>query len=1164
MLKITKKHSILILIIFLSSFPTQYRYFIYREIDTKSELESPEFSDILIDDYIIPGITGPLSIDQVIKIGVPDDLNRSGEHTKNGALLAAKEINQAGGIEINASQYYVGISAENTDEQNYNLDLTKAVTATEELLDNDPHFIIGGSRTEALLAYLEIIMDHEIPFIGTGSDTDNLCKKVLNDYDRYKYFYRGMPINETSKFKELLVFILTLQAVLSSPVYLNETVNKIAIIREDLPWTDQWSVWLNSYLPVYTPSLTIVDEIVFPITALMSDFAFYISQIQASGAQILIPLISGVGGILMDLAYNDLKPKFLIAGLNKLAEKGSYWYDSFGMCEFEIVMQNTFRANKTTLTIPFWDAYVNEYGIEPYYTGVGAYDAVRLITHAVNITKSFNPDVIVSALENVNETNPFKGASGNFAFTHSHDLVEGWPYNHYLFCQWQMGGIKKVVPTFGMLYPDILVTGPLLLPPWGINEGGDLPGEFILTSDADNPDINGDFNLSWTISEGAEEYKLYMSDSYISYINPDLDLISHQYDNAPVEMNDLKSGDYFFRVASYNSSGRTLSNCLEINVLRPSPGPFTLTTDTDEPDLDGNFSLSWTSSEGADNYTIYKHSGVITEINETLEILTYQNATSPYEITKTEDGIYYYVVVAVNATGSTLSNSVMVNVTLPPPDHELVVYLEVPYSVKINCSYKINATVQNQGLNDEYDVQLLLYLDGIVVDSTLVPLLPVAGSVTVNYEWKPTNYGNFNFKVYAPPVLGELNLGNNINISLLYVSELFDGLYIKHTLITGGESPVVLHTNYTYRSINSLIYEECFGSDYIGAHLTLTWMVDAQTRIMSGGSSFGDAAHTPAWIFTNTSLYDIIPIAVNGDGDHIFFVTRELTYDLPGLGPVGVWEVEDLLVPGGIAWYEKSTGILLNGTFIPSSMPVYNYTFHFIDTNADLNLLFAPGDFDLSSSAEEPDDDGNFDLTWTESSDANNYSVYVYSSYITVINESLTSLWNERTESNLAITGYSDGIYYFIVVAHNNIGVTSSNCIEITVDIPRPPGNFTLSSNAGNPDDNGNFDLTWTASSDADNYSVYRGSSFITEINGNLTILTDEITDLELALSDYGNGVYYFISVAHNYYGDTLSNCIKVMIQKLIVPGYDPLCIIAILGIVILLIKKKFNIQENP
>ncbi|MHA1443102.1 MAG: hypothetical protein ACTSPK_14765, partial [Candidatus Heimdallarchaeota archaeon] len=134
-------------------------------------------------------------------------------------------------------------------------------------------------------------------------------------------------------------------------------------------------------------------------------------------------------------------------------------------------------------------------------------------------------------------------------------------------------------------------------------------------------------------------------------------------------------------------------------------------------------------------------------------------------------------------------------------------------------------------------------------------------------------------------------------------------------------------------------------------------------------------------------------------------------------------------------------------------------------------------------------------------SEANNYSVYRSSSFITEIDGSLTLLADEITDLTLALTGYEDGTYYFIVVAHNNHGDTLSNCIEVNVELPAPPGDFTLSSNAGDPDTDGIFDLTWTAASEANNYSVYRSSSFITEIDGSLTLLADEITDLTLALT---------------------------------------------------------------
>ncbi|MFX1535755.1 MAG: Ser-Thr-rich GPI-anchored membrane family protein, partial [Promethearchaeota archaeon] len=91
------------------------------------------------------------------------------------------------------------------------------------------------------------------------------------------------------------------------------------------------------------------------------------------------------------------------------------------------------------------------------------------------------------------------------------------------------------------------------------------------------------------------------------------------------------------------------------------------------------------------------------------------------------------------------------------------------------------------------------------------------------------------------------------------------------------------------------------------------------------------------------------------------------------------------------------------------------------------------------------------------------------------------------------------------------------------------PGTFALSSpDAGTPDDDGNFNLAWAASVEAINYTVYRHSSYITVINENLTLLADGITDLNLPLSGYSDGTYYFIVVAHNQYGDTLSNCLQV------------------------------------
>ena len=91
--------------------------------------------------------------------------------------------------------------------------------------------------------------------------------------------------------------------------------------------------------------------------------------------------------------------------------------------------------------------------------------------------------------------------------------------------------------------------------------------------------------------------------------------------------------------------------------------------------------------------------------------------------------------------------------------------------------------------------------------------------------------------------------------------------------------------------------------------------------------------------------------------------------------------------------------------------------------------------FILSSSADIPDSDGNFYLLWISSGHANNYSIYVSNSNITQINSSVILLGVHTNNSPYLISGLSDGTYYFVVVAINEYGNFSSNCIQVIVSL---------------------------------------------------------------------------------------------------------------------------------
>jgi len=279
----------------------------------------------------------------------------------------------------------------------------------------------------------------------------------------------------------------------------------------------------------------------------------------------------------------------------------------------------------------------------------------------------------------------------------------------------------------------------------------------------------------------------------------------------------------------------------------------------------------------------------------------------------------------------------------------------------------------------------------------------------------------------------------NTNAAFSYVhpvSGLFEGLFMDYNMSVGVMN-IPFNIQYTGYSVN--IYNCSLDLFGLGDD---KWTEDTTTRIMSNvadtGMNFLPGIYTPYWIFTNVSLGVNVSIAVDADGDHIFEVKNSINLEFPGFGLISIWELEDLDGYGGIAWYEKNSGILLNATFV-HNLGTENYTFMLLDTNAIFGYLL-PYSFTLSTNATDPDTDGIFDLEWTSSEKAKNYSVYEYSTYITEFNNSLTLITLETTNMAHHLSGYSTGIYYFITVAKNNYGITLSNCIIVTIGIPSGGG----------------------------------------------------------------------------------------------------------------------------
>src|SRR5882762_10831915 len=116
-----------------------------------------------------------------------------GENHWAGAEMARDEINKAGGIKLGAKRMQIELVRGDTNEIQSVPDATNAM---ERVITRDKaDFVIGGFRSEAVLAMQEVAMDYKKLFLGVGAADAKLGGNVEKDYNRYKYWFRVSPLN---------------------------------------------------------------------------------------------------------------------------------------------------------------------------------------------------------------------------------------------------------------------------------------------------------------------------------------------------------------------------------------------------------------------------------------------------------------------------------------------------------------------------------------------------------------------------------------------------------------------------------------------------------------------------------------------------------------------------------------------------------------------------------------------------------------------------------------------------------------------------------------------------------------------------------------------------------------------------------------------------------
>ncbi len=404
---------------------------------------------------------------KTIKIGVIGPMQFvQGKGHWNGAVMAAEEINARGGVKVGDKKMMIELVKADSNEF---LNVTDATNAMERLMTRDKvDFVVGGFRSEAVLAMQDIAMDYKKIFIGCGAAHPELCTRVAKDYDTYKYFFRGTPFNSTFLIKTAFTQMATVAGIMKAS--LNIPKIRIAVVAEKAMWADPLIPAAEGFIPKLGHEISGV----WRPSPVATDVMAELSAIQRADTHIILTFFSSSVGIPFARQAGELKIPAAQVGINVEAQKEGFWQATQGQGNYVMTL-NTYNSNVEVneLTKPFLDSYVKKFGEEATYTA-DTYSAIKhSIVPVIEMTGTLDADRLVKVME----TREYLVPSGRVAYIKDeqgrqlHDLKWGPGYLTSLGVQWQDGKQQGVWPNKWVAAkgaPEVTYKGivPYKIAPW--------------------------------------------------------------------------------------------------------------------------------------------------------------------------------------------------------------------------------------------------------------------------------------------------------------------------------------------------------------------------------------------------------------------------------------------------------------------------------------------------------------------------------------------------------------------------------------------------------------------------------------------------------------------------------------------------------------------------
>ncbi len=392
-----------------------------------------------------------------IILGVPTALGSiEGRDGLMAINMARDEINAKGGVQVGNTKHKIEVYSIDTREHEPGIPVHDALTAMEKLiLEKKPHAIVlGNFRSEVLLSAMDLISKYKLPYVCSIAMSPLMQKKVLEEYDKYKYIFRNC-INAP-------YLAMYLGGVMG---FINKEFgfNKSYIITQDVLWAKGTGGGLEKWFKENKWEVAAFDT----YATGSSDFSPSLIKVRAQKAQVVVPIFDmPQSGILLKQARSMQIPALLAGFISPVACENA-WKVFEG--EVDGMVQMVYEVGPIPVkavpkSVAFNENYGKRYGqkarMELSGHGPGpSYDAVYIMANAFERAKTVEPEAVVKAIEQTD----MQGAVGRIRFGKDHQVVYGFDPKETALgvgFQWVKPGKRAVV------FPEAAAEAKIQLPPY--------------------------------------------------------------------------------------------------------------------------------------------------------------------------------------------------------------------------------------------------------------------------------------------------------------------------------------------------------------------------------------------------------------------------------------------------------------------------------------------------------------------------------------------------------------------------------------------------------------------------------------------------------------------------------------------------------------------------